>query len=69
MGSYAQAAQTRWKNSSSAASMCVALAEIVNLPSEFVSRNPYLVVSQTDWIIWYIIAVLALHHMISYCYR
>jgi ubiquitin-conjugating enzyme E2 Q len=57
MGSYAQAAQTRWKNSSSAPSMCVALAEIVNLPSEFVSRNPYLVVSQTDWIIWYAAAV------------
>ncbi|KAH7886667.1 hypothetical protein F5I97DRAFT_2017525 [Phlebopus sp. FC_14] len=48
--SYAQASASRWKNSVLRPSTCTALAEIINLPSKFVSHNPYYVVSQTDWI-------------------
>jgi hypothetical protein len=52
MGSYAVGSSTRWRNSTSTPSSAVALAAIVNLPEEFVSRSPYLVVAQTDWILW-----------------
>jgi ubiquitin-conjugating enzyme E2 Q len=50
-GSYAQASGTCWRNSACIPSACVALAEIVNLPNQFVSRNPFLVVAQTEWIL------------------
>jgi hypothetical protein len=53
MGSYAVGSSTRWRNSTSTPSSAVALAAIVNLPEEFVSRSPYLVVAQTDWILWW----------------
>lgn len=52
MGTYAQGAQHTWKRSQSCPSNCVALAEIVNLPSRFVSSNPYFVVADTTWIMW-----------------
>ncbi|KAI8977714.1 hypothetical protein BD414DRAFT_516981 [Trametes punicea] len=48
---YSVAASASWKNSSVMPSACVALAEIVNLPSKFVSSSPYLVVDQTEWIV------------------
>ena len=51
-GAYAAGAQTCWRNSATRINNCVALAEIVNLPSKFVSTNPYFVVAQTEWIIW-----------------
>ncbi|KAJ2925630.1 hypothetical protein H1R20_g11464, partial [Candolleomyces eurysporus] len=50
MGTYAQGSQSTWKKSQSCPSNCVALAEIVNLPSRFVSSNPYFVVADTTWI-------------------
>ncbi|RDX46333.1 hypothetical protein OH76DRAFT_1407058 [Lentinus brumalis] len=49
--SYSAGAQSCWRNSASRVTNCVALAEIVNLPSKFVSTNPYFVVDKTDWII------------------
>lgn len=52
MGSYAIGTSTRWKNSDSSPTNGVALAEIVNLPSRFASKSPYLVVPETSWIIW-----------------
>lgn len=48
---YAQPTTTAWKNSSIAPSNCAALAEIVNLPSQFTSVAPYLVVPHTHWIV------------------
>jgi ubiquitin-conjugating enzyme E2 Q len=42
-----------WPNSNILPSSCVAVAEIVNLPNQFVSKSPYLVVAQTHWIVWY----------------
>ncbi|GAA6008198.1 hypothetical protein JCM11491_001926 [Sporobolomyces phaffii] len=50
MGTYAQATATVWKNAEFAIGKMAAIAEIVNLPSEFVSRNPHLVVNNVDWI-------------------
>ncbi|GAA5893568.1 uncharacterized protein JCM6883_003563 [Sporobolomyces salmoneus] len=50
MGTYAQNAATTWKNADFPIGKLAALAEIVNLPTEFVSRNPYLVVNKVDWI-------------------
>ncbi|KZT66072.1 hypothetical protein DAEQUDRAFT_798566 [Daedalea quercina L-15889] len=40
-----------WKSSSLYIQSCVALAQIVNTPSQFVSTTPYLVVANTQWII------------------
>ncbi|KAI0668099.1 hypothetical protein C8Q78DRAFT_1099205 [Trametes maxima] len=48
---YAQSAGFYWKNSAAKPSACVALAEIVNLPSKFKSTSPFLVVPQTEWIV------------------
>ncbi|KAH9929262.1 uncharacterized protein B0H18DRAFT_1084285 [Fomitopsis serialis] len=48
---YSARAQTGWKSSSLNIQSCVALAQIVNMPSRFVSTNPYLVVANTNWII------------------
>ncbi|KAH9895584.1 hypothetical protein C8Q73DRAFT_688553 [Cubamyces lactineus] len=50
-GTYAAAASSCWRNSAVKANACVALAEIVNLPSKFVSSSPYIVVDQTEWIV------------------
>lgn len=51
MGSYAGRGVSKWKNSAMCPMSCVALAEIVNLPKQFVSNNPYFVVAETSWII------------------
>ncbi|KAI0738313.1 hypothetical protein C8Q80DRAFT_1275827 [Daedaleopsis nitida] len=50
-GTYSRGAQSCWRNSAARVQSCVALAEIVNLPSRFVSSNPFFVVKQTEWII------------------
>ncbi|KAI0656109.1 hypothetical protein C8Q70DRAFT_1014692 [Cubamyces menziesii] len=50
-GGYAAAATSCWRNSAVRANSCVALAEIVNLPSKFVSTSPYFVVDKTEWIV------------------
>ncbi|TBU25270.1 hypothetical protein BD311DRAFT_764945 [Dichomitus squalens] len=50
-GSYSRAASSCWRNSASRIINCVALAEIVNLPTKFVSTQPFFVVAQTEWII------------------
>ena len=52
MGSYAAAGRFNWKKSKLAPSSCTTLAEIVNLPEEFVSNTPYFVVKDTDLITW-----------------
>ena len=39
-----------WPHSQLRISQAIALNEIVNAPSQFVSRNPHLVVAQLDWI-------------------
>ena len=49
---YSAASGSGWRNSSLDIQSCVALAEIVNMPSAFASTNPYWVVPNTDWIIW-----------------
>ncbi|KAJ8461993.1 hypothetical protein ONZ45_g18095 [Pleurotus djamor] len=52
MSTYAQPSRSSWRNSMFYPTRCVALAEVVNIPSEFVSSNPYYVVAQTSWIMW-----------------
>ncbi|KAG6813798.1 hypothetical protein H0H92_007210 [Tricholoma furcatifolium] len=51
MGTYAQPGRSTWHRSRICPTNCVALAEVVNLPSEFVSHNPYFVIKDTHWII------------------
>ncbi|THH00560.1 hypothetical protein EW026_g1985 [Hermanssonia centrifuga] len=51
MGSYAGSATTSWRNSTIHVYNCVTVAEIVNLPNQFVSTTPYFVVPQTHWIV------------------
>ncbi|TEB26206.1 hypothetical protein FA13DRAFT_1795840 [Coprinellus micaceus] len=51
MGHYAVASRTAWKHSASCPSNCVALAEVVNRPQEFVSSSPYFVIADTTWIV------------------
>ena len=48
----AHSSGARWKSATISVSGCMALAEIVNLPKEFTSFNPYYVVKQTEWIVW-----------------
>ncbi|KIK53259.1 hypothetical protein GYMLUDRAFT_49424 [Collybiopsis luxurians FD-317 M1] len=40
-----------WPKSKVGPTSCVALVEVVNLPLEFVSSNPYFVVNQTHWLV------------------
>ncbi|KAF7436633.1 hypothetical protein PC9H_003466 [Pleurotus ostreatus] len=47
---YGQPTVTAWRNSEILPSSCIALAEVVNVPKEFVSHNPYYVVQDTNWI-------------------
>lgn len=47
---YATAAQDFWPGSELRPSTAVSMNEIVNATEKFTSRNPYLVVSQVDWI-------------------
>ncbi|BGP24987.1 hypothetical protein JCM10295v2_003907 [Rhodotorula toruloides] len=50
LGHYAQPTSTMWKNSDFPISKMAAICEITNLPAEFVSNNPYFVVSDISWI-------------------
>jgi ubiquitin-conjugating enzyme E2 Q len=52
MGGYAHGSSNIWRHSQIAPRCCVAVAEIVNQPSKFVSNNPHYVVNDTSWIIW-----------------
>jgi hypothetical protein len=53
LGSYAHGGST-WRNSQLYPQSCAALAEIVNLPENFVSNHPHYVVADTTWIVWYV---------------
>lgn len=59
MGGYAQGSNNHWKHSRIQPRTCVAVAEIVNQPSKFVSSNPHYVVQDTDWIMWYVEIAIA----------
>lgn len=48
--SFTSASSASWPQSELGITEAVALNEIVNAPDQFVSRHPYLVVSQLDWI-------------------
>ncbi|KAF9461901.1 hypothetical protein BDZ94DRAFT_1262434 [Collybia nuda] len=50
MGTYAQSGRSTWSKSKICPTNCVALAEVVNLPFQFVSHNPYFVIKDTHWI-------------------
>ncbi|KZT05739.1 uncharacterized protein LAESUDRAFT_726677 [Laetiporus sulphureus 93-53] len=50
MQTYARTSTSCWSNSSIGAQQCCALAEIVNLPQQFVRTNPFFVVKDTEWI-------------------
>ncbi|KAF5342715.1 hypothetical protein D9758_015872 [Tetrapyrgos nigripes] len=62
MGHYATAAATAWRHSRSRPQSCVTLAEVVNLPNEFVSNNPYFVVQHTSWIVCRYLLVKGAHY-------
>jgi ubiquitin-conjugating enzyme E2 Q len=49
---YAKGGGGAWKNSVTRPSVCIALAEIINLPHKFTSSSPFYVVQQTEWIMW-----------------
>ncbi|KAK0626276.1 hypothetical protein B0T14DRAFT_410676, partial [Immersiella caudata] len=46
---YAGIGAQAWPHSDLSISTCMSLNEIVNAPTEFVSRNPHYVVNQLDW--------------------
>lgn len=48
--SYARPSSSRWKNSELVPTTALAIAEIVNQTSKFVSTNPYYVVPDVTWI-------------------
>ncbi|KAJ6632300.1 hypothetical protein B0H10DRAFT_1865630 [Mycena sp. CBHHK59/15] len=50
MGHYAAGGRVCWRKSKLSPTSCVALAEIVNLPAQFVSSNPHFVIKDTHWI-------------------
>ncbi|KAG6890413.1 hypothetical protein C0995_008767 [Termitomyces sp. Mi166 len=50
MGTYAQPGRSTWRKSKICPTNCVALAEVVNLPHEFVSHDPHFVIGDTHWI-------------------
>ncbi|KAJ7458741.1 hypothetical protein B0H11DRAFT_2286534 [Mycena galericulata] len=50
MGHYAAGGRVCWKKSKLGPTQCVAMAEVVNLPSRFVSSNPHFVIKDTEWI-------------------
>ncbi|PPQ71310.1 hypothetical protein CVT24_012036 [Panaeolus cyanescens] len=50
MGGYAAHGRSAWSKSSISPTNCMALAEVVNLPGEFVSTNPHYVIKDTHWI-------------------
>ncbi|KAJ7753671.1 hypothetical protein DFH07DRAFT_868677 [Mycena maculata] len=50
MGHYAAGGRACWRKSKLGPTSCVALAEVVNLPAQFVSSNPHFVIKDTTWI-------------------
>ncbi|KAJ7187359.1 hypothetical protein C8R46DRAFT_880049 [Mycena filopes] len=50
MGHYAAAGRACWRKSKLGPTSCTALAEVVNLPSQFVSSSPHYVLKDTEWI-------------------
>lgn len=58
MGPYAGSSSTRWSKSTICPTSVFAIAEIVNLPREFVSASPYYVVQFVDWIMWCVVFFL-----------
>lgn len=50
MGHYAVGGRACWRKSKLGPTSCVALAEVVNLPHQFVSSNPHFVIKDTEWI-------------------
>ncbi|KAK7028605.1 ubiquitin-CONJUGAT-2 domain-containing protein [Favolaschia claudopus] len=50
MSHYAGAGRACWRKSKLGPTTCVALAEVVNLPQQFVSSHPHFVVKDTEWI-------------------
>ncbi|KAJ6550837.1 hypothetical protein DFH09DRAFT_1039150 [Mycena vulgaris] len=50
MGHYAQSGRACWRKSKLGPTSCVAVAEVVNLPHQFVSSNPHFVIKDTEWI-------------------
>lgn len=63
---YSRPTTQYWKNSALRVQRCVTMAEIINLPGQFVSRHPHFVVANTEWIAWYVVCVaLTMHRMIS----
>ncbi|KAJ7194306.1 hypothetical protein GGX14DRAFT_476496 [Mycena pura] len=51
MGHYAVGGRACWRKSKLGPTSCVALAEVVNLPKQFVSQNPHFVIKDTEWIV------------------
>lgn len=50
---YARPTQCSWSSSEIQVRSCLALAEIVNLPSKFAhASSSFFVVPQTEWIVW-----------------
>lgn len=52
MSHYAGSARSSWQKSAQGPTNCVALTEVVNLPSRFVSKDPHYVIKDTHWIMW-----------------
>ncbi|KAH7925790.1 hypothetical protein BV22DRAFT_408192 [Leucogyrophana mollusca] len=50
MGHYSSTSTHQWRNSNLLPVTCTALAEIVNLPAQYVSSQPHYVVQDTSWI-------------------
>ncbi|KAJ7626463.1 hypothetical protein B0H17DRAFT_1024399 [Mycena rosella] len=50
MGHYAVGGRACWRKSKLGPTSCVALAEVVNLPGQFVSSHPHFVIKDTEWI-------------------
>ncbi|KAF9047184.1 hypothetical protein BDZ89DRAFT_1089351 [Hymenopellis radicata] len=51
MGHYSQGNSTVWRKSKLGPNSCTAVVEAVNLPDDFVSHDPYLVVADTTWLL------------------
>lgn len=52
IGYYAGSSTSYWSKSTIRPTKCVAVAELVNLPSKFIAQKPYFVIDKTDWILW-----------------
>ncbi|GAA5950707.1 hypothetical protein JCM21900_000486 [Sporobolomyces salmonicolor] len=65
LGHYSTPSSVTWPNADFGVGKMAAVCEIVNLPKEFVSKNPYLVVKQLEWIQC---RYLVIHRGVSYSY-